>query len=298
MTTRILTYTFVTAWLLLLVIALFGCQDSTSSRTAANGIDTTGISSSGAVLLQGQVIVIPPPALLSRIIRKADIPYESGLSATSLATKEPVSEFELAMQLGIYGADLSYLINYDRKDEATLCLARIRVLADRLDIMNAVDSSLITAIEQGLPEPGALLGLHSDLFRAFEEYLRTNNRPEVSNGILIGGWVESLHHLAGLSDSTTTLDPPLAEQRYSASGILRLAKTINDPTMTNLLPALTALCDELTALEHRYTFRDPMHDKREHITYLRSESVVEYSQEQMESLHGLIATLRQQILLP
>jgi hypothetical protein len=41
-----------------------------------------------------------------------------------------------------------------------------------------------------------------------------------------------------------------------------------------------------------------MHDKRQHITYLRSESVVEYSQEQMESLHGLIATLRQQILLP
>jgi len=58
------------------------------------------------------------------------------------------------------------------------------------------------------------------------------------------------------------------------------------------------LCDELTALEHRYTFHDPMHDKRQHITYLRSESVVEYSQEQMESLHGLIATLRQQILLP
>jgi hypothetical protein len=69
LTNRILTYTFIPAWLLLLVMALFGCQDTTSSRTAANGIDTTGISSSGAVLLQGQVIVIPPPALLSRIIR-------------------------------------------------------------------------------------------------------------------------------------------------------------------------------------------------------------------------------------
>jgi hypothetical protein len=168
----------------------------------------------------------------------------------------------------------------------------------KTNITSTSGVTLISAIEQGLPEPGALLGLHSDLFRSFEEYLRTNNRPEVSKGILIGGWVESLHHLAGLSDSTTTLDPPLAEQRYSAFGILRLAKTINDPTMTDLLPALTALCDELTALEHRYTFRDPMHDKRQHITYLRSESVVEYSQEQMESLHGLIATLRQQILLP
>jgi hypothetical protein len=257
-----------------------------------------GISSSGAVLLQGQVVVIPPPALLSAIIRKADIPFESNLSATSMTTKEPVSELELAIQLGIYGADLSYLVNFERQAEIALCLSRIRSLADRLDLMNSVDSSLISAIEKGLPEPGALVGLHNDLFRTFEQYLRANNRPKVSNGILIGGWIESLHQLAGLSDSTTTLDPQLAEQHYSALGILQLAKSLEDPAMANLLPTLTVLCDELSELNHHYQYHDPMHDKREHITYLRSESLVEYTPDQMERLHELITSTRNQMLLP
>lgn len=257
-----------------------------------------GISSSGAVLLQGQVVVIPPPAMLSAIIRKADIPYDSGLSASSGQTKAAVSELELALQLGIHGADLSYLINYDRQAEVALCLSHIRSLAERLDLMNSVDSSLISSIENGLPEPGALAGLHSDLFRTFEQYLLQNNRPKVSNGILIGGWIESLHLLAGLSDSTTTLDPQLAEQRYSAFSVLQLAKSMDDPAMLALIPALTDLCDELTELKHHYEYLDPMHDRSQHITYLRSKSVVEYSPEQMESLHELITATRNQILLP
>ncbi|MFN5620972.1 MAG: hypothetical protein ACK478_06710 [Flavobacteriales bacterium] len=286
------------ACLFAVCLSFIGCQDSTSKRTSANGIDTMGISSTGAVLLQGQVVVIPPPALLSGIIRKTEIPFNANLSASSMTPKEPVSEFELALQLGIYGADLSYLVNYDRKAEIALCLSRIRSLAERLDLMNSVDSSLISDIEKGLPEPGALVGLHSDLFRTFEQYLRQNNRPKVSNGILIGGWIESLHQLAELSDSTTTLDPQLAEQRYSAYGILQLAKSIDEPAMAALLPTLTALCDELTEFDHRYQFRDPMHDKREHITYLRSESVVEFTPEQMETLHELIMSTRNQILVP
>jgi hypothetical protein len=298
LTNRYSTYFLLLAFLIAGCLSFLGCQDPTSKRTSANGIDTMGISSTGAVLLQGQVVFIPPPALLSGVIRKADLAYESDLSASSITPKEPVGEFELALQLGIFGADLSYLINYDRKAEIALCLSRIRSLAERLDLMNSVDSSLIAAIENGLPESGALVGLHSDLFRTFEQYLGQNNRPKVSNGILIGGWIESLHQLAEVSDSTTTLDPQLAEQRYSAFGILQLAKTIDEPAMAALLPTLTTLCDELTEFNHRYEFRDPMHDKREHITYLRSESVIEFTPEQMESLHGLISATRNQILTP
>ena len=279
-------------------LLLASCGEPNVSYKEHAGIDTTGISSTGAILLRGQTIVIPPPALLSRVIEQQAIPFNRNILAAQTQSVRWVSSFQKALNLGVLGADLTYLVNYGQTPQIPTVFASIGALSQDLDLMQDVDSSIVLAIENGMEDPVQLLGLHSEFFRSMENYLKKNNRGDISAGILIGGWVESLYLIASLSDSTTTLDPLLAEQRYSAQGVLQLAKDIQDSTMVEILGDLEPLCEAFADLEHSYSFRDPMHDRREHITYLRSQSKVEFDTDQIEQLHALIRKTRQRIITP
>ncbi len=249
-------------------------------------------------MLQGQTIVIPPPALLSRAMEQQAIPFKGSIAAPQQQSVRWVGSLQKALNLGVLGADLTYLVNYGQTPQIPACFASIGALSHDLDLMQDVDSSIVVAIENGMEDPVQLLGLHSEFFRSMENYLKKNQRGDISAGILIGGWVESLYLIASLSDSTTTLDPLLAEQRYSAQGVLQLAKDIQDSTMIEILGDLEPLCEAFADLEHSYSFRDPMHDRREHITYLRSQSKVEFDIDQIEQLHALIRQTRQRIITP
>lgn len=276
--------------------SLSSCDERAGSGLPPSGIDTTGISSEGAVVLRGQIVMIPPPALIAREIRNKEIPFNSSIvSATGVATK-PISARAKALRLGMLGADLTYCISHEQTQEIPLCLSHIRSLAVDLDLMQDVDSSLLYALEDGINDPLRLLGLHSGFFRSMENHLKQSKRSDISACILIGGWIETVYQLASLSDSLTALDPLLAEQRHSASSVLRLAKELEDDEMKNLIADLEPLCEAFSELEHVYTFREPMHDKRERITYLRSKSTVTFDSEKIEWLHALIRTLRQNLI--
>jgi hypothetical protein len=286
--------------LMVVVFSFWGCNEPQPTQPSVIQPDTTGISGSGTILLAGEMVVIPPPALLSHMIAKESIPFENQSLSDATHPEQWTSEIKKALNLGVLGADLSYLINHGQGPAIPQYLAAIRRITDDLGISHEIDSQLLNQIEAGLANPENMLGLHGVFFRNLEAYLKKNNRRDISTCVLLGGWVESMHHLASPADSIAghPLDKLLIDQTYSANGINSLAQSIQDDSFAEIQTALTDLCTVLQELEKKYEFKEPVHDRRQGITYLRCQSEVIYPDDQLLEIHNLIAQTRQLIIAP
>ena len=288
--------------MVLVVISILAssCNEQLPGQPQVRGADTTGISATGTILLNGNVVVIPPPSLLSHMIALESIPYDASIPLDASHPEQWTGEMKKALNLGVLGADLSYLINHGQSAAIPQYLASIRRLTDDLGISHEVDPELLQQIEFGLGDPSKMLGLQSVFFRNLEHYLKNNNRLHISTCILLGGWAESMHHLASPADSVAghPLDRLLADQTYSAQGVKALAESIQEESFIEIRNSLFMLCEALDDLEKNYTFMEPVHDQRESITYFRSNTTVECTDEQLVYLHSLISDTRKLITAP
>jgi len=286
--------------ILVVLVCMHACSEPQPSQPTVLEVDTTGISNSGAILLQGEMVVIPPPALLSHVIAMESIPFETRGVTDAGKPELWTGEMKKALNLGVLGADLSYLINHKQSASIPQYLASIRRLTDDLGITHEVDAELLNQIEAGLDNPSNMLGLHGVFFRNLESYLKKNNRRNISTYILLGGWTEAMHQLASHADSLAgnPLDRLLAEQTYSAAGVRALAESIEDDSFSTIQSAIIDLCDALEELEKSYQFNDPVHDRRQGITYLRSNAQVVCSDDELNELHELIGETRNLIIAP
>jgi hypothetical protein len=251
-------------------------------------------------MLQGNVMVIPPPAILSHAIAKQHIGFEKQSVSDPGHPEKWTSEMKKALNLGILGADLSYLINHNQGTLIPKYLAAIRELTDQLGISNEVDPELLRQIEVGLENPANVLGLQGVFFRNLESYLRKNKRDAISTYVLLGGWIEALHQLANPADSIAghPLDRFLVEQTYSARGVRSLLDSVQSESFVPIGSSFNKLCEALEDLEKNYEFKSPIHDKRESVTYVRSNASVICSEDELHELHELIRETRQLILAP
>ncbi len=287
------------AGLIFLVIAS-ACSEKPSPLPQVSMADTTGVSSTGAILLHGNMVVIPTPALVSHLIASQAIPFDPAAAVDATHPEQWTGEIKKALNLGVLGADLSYLINHGRNAEIPTYLASIRNLTDDLGISQEVEPELLSQIEAGLDQPERMLGLQSVFFHNLQKYLTKNNRAEINTCILLGGWAESMFHLASPADSIVghPLDHVLAEQTYSAEGVSALAASIDHETFAEIRQSFLNLCELLAELEKSYEFRPPIHDHREGITYLRSSSKVSCPDDKLVSIHEHIQELRNLIITP
>ncbi|MFM2201356.1 MAG: hypothetical protein RL040_556 [Bacteroidota bacterium] len=281
-------------------LLLFSCGDSPNPQPTIEGVVKDGISTSGTIMLQGHVVMIPPPAILSHSIAMEKISFERQSVSEPDRTSQLTSEMKRALNLGVLGADLSYLINHNQTGAIPQYLAAIRQLTDNLGISQEVDPEILKQIEAGLDDPANMLGLQGVFFRNLESYLKKNNRNAISIYILLGGWIEALHQLASPADSTAghPLDRFLAEQTYSAQGVRSLMDSLQNESFAPIRESMIDICDALDDLEKEYEFKSPIHDRREKVTYVRSKASVICSESELLELHGLIRETRQLILAP
>jgi len=281
-------------------LALSSCSESPTTQPTVAGIITDGISTSGAIMLQGNVVMIPPPAILSHAISRQNIDFEKQSVSDPDHPEKWTGEMKKALNLGVLGADLSYLINHKQVALIPRYLAAIRQLTDNLGISHEVYLELLQQIEAGLENPSNMLGLQGVFFRNLESYLCNNKRDAISTYILLGGWIEALHQLSNPADSIAghPLDRVLAEQTHSARGVRSLLDSLQTESFAPIGASILELCDALEDLEKTYEFKPPIHDKRQRVTYVRSNATVTCSESELHELHELIRETRQLILAP
>ncbi len=273
-----------------------GCQESTSSPAPSINIDTIGVSTSGTMRFDGEIISIPSPVLIASILQKNNIQFKQELLNSLQNKNKYVNESKKALNLGVYGCDLAYLANYNLGQINMDYFDAVASLSSDLEILDKVDKRIISKFQSNLSHRDSLLALNSDFFRAADLYLKSTERSHLSGLILIGGWIESLHLAIDAAPGNEDLRKRLAEQKYSAPSIKNLAAKLNDPTFASIKGELDKLCSTLEGFESTYIYRQPINDQREKKTYLRSQTSVKISEDNLNILRNQVNTVRNSII--
>lgn len=281
---------------LCIAIALASCGEPSTPPPPPVEVDSSGVSSSGTMRFDGEIISIPSPILISSILQKNNIQFKQELLNNLQNRNKYVNETKKALNLGVYGSDLAYLANYNLGQINVDYFDAVASLSADLEILDKVDTEIISKFQSNLSLRDSLLALNADFFHAADLYLKSSERSHLSALILIGGWVESLHLAIDAANQNEDLRKRISEQKYSAASIKNLANKLSSPSFDAVKDELIKLCDSFDKLPNTYIYRQPINDQRDKKTYLRSQTSVKLSDEDLASIKQQIGVVRNLII--
>jgi len=127
----------------------------------------------------------------------------------------------MALNLGVYSADLSYASLFDQNQTVINYMATSKKLATELGIFDAFSEETINNLEANINNRDAIINIISETFMDSDAYLQENNRGEIAAMIIIGGWIEGMYIAVELSEKdyakNKTLVSRILEQQLSLS---------------------------------------------------------------------------------
>ncbi|MCD4768951.1 MAG: hypothetical protein K8R35_02145 [Bacteroidales bacterium] len=144
-----------------------------------------------------------------------------------------------AINMGIYGADLSYATLYNMNQDVINYLDVIRVIANDLNMGTIYDEALYDEIKNNFDNKDKLVSV---LTRAFNEtyiYLSDNEQQSQALMVVAGAWVEGMHITTHISEAVFHVEGivrVLLEQKRSFELFIELAEPhADDPAVKELL---------------------------------------------------------------
>lgn len=243
---------------------------------------------------------IPSPIETTSLLKGAGAKY----SASYLNPIENVSNYSTAasraLNLGVYGSDLSFTSIFDQTQESMLYLRCTNKLANSLGISGAFDDKTTARIESNLENRDSLLTIISDSYWNADSYLKENGQPGVSALIVAGGWIEGLYIATQIANTTKNEDitTRIGEQKLSLDNLVALLesyKTTNEGINEtyNQLVELKKIYD---AIPVKVAETIASTDPQAGVTIVDNKSSYKLTPEQLKAISDKAAQIRNKII--
>ncbi len=136
---------------------------------------------------------LPDRKVVMKLIDQNRIEYNGDLLNNPKFVNKYNTEFAKAINLGIYGSDLSISSSFDQTQESMVFLKCVNVLAQSIGVSGAFDARLFERVEANNNNKDSVVEIVTEAFRKVDEILKYNNRPATSAIILSGCWIEGLY---------------------------------------------------------------------------------------------------------
>lgn len=188
---------------------------------------------------------IPSPMETAGLLKKAGAEYDKDILNDVKHVDNYTSASKQALNLGIYGADLSYASVYNNTQESMLYTSCVQRLAKQLDVSTAFNQDVVDRLEKNRNNRDSLLSIISETYWQVDAYLKENGRDNISALMVSGGWMEGLYIATQVANmhNTPELRQRIAEQRLPLTDLLALVKTYSpdDPAVANVQQDLQRL---------------------------------------------------------
>lgn len=206
-----------------------GCQNSKQNQPA---MDSKKDSMDQARVEQLKKIFfnIPSPIEMASLIKKEGFTYDKKLLNTAENSAKYVGEAKQAVNLGIYGADLSYASIFDQKQDCMKYFAVAKNLATAMSIDGGINDSLVTKLAEQQENRDSILKIVTGAYADLNGYLKENDRIEVSALVISGGWLEALYLSLTYAEksSGTAIKTRIAEQKMVLENLLNYYSSFSD----------------------------------------------------------------------
>lgn len=277
------------------------CGNSSSDSEIAAADSTSSVNEAGKdAKAQNVFYSIPSPIETTSLLKGAGAKY----NAKYLNPIENVSKYSTAasraLNLGIYGSDLSFTSIFDQTQESMLYLRCTNKLASSLGISGAFDEATTTRIEANLENRDSLLTIISDSYWNADTYLKDNGQPGVSALIIAGGWIEGLYIATQIANATNNADiaTRIGEQKLSLDNLVALLdsyKTTN-AGVNDILVQLQDLKKIYDGIQIKSAETVASTDKKEGVTTIDNSSSFKLSADQLKAITDKATQIRNKII--
>ncbi len=180
---------------------------------------------------------VPSPIETATLIQKVGLPYNKEYLNNYKRASSYTTTGAKALNLGVYGADLSFTSIYEQNQESMLYLKSANTLAKDLGISGAFDENTANRLEANKSNKDSLLGIISESFWNADAYLKENERPGTSSLIIAGGWIESIYIATRIQRASNNGDITnrIAEQKYTLGNLTKMLKRhTDDPVVADI----------------------------------------------------------------
>ena len=199
--------------LTLLVSVLTSCSTGTQDLKSKNDMrqEAKSKAMNAEGMSGGDYYTLPSPLEIAYIIQTTGVEYNlEVLHRTELGVRYSTNR-AAAINLGIYGADLSYSIYFNQQQVAVKYLDCIRALSTELDIADLVSQKRIKEIEDNIQNKEMLKKIVSQTFFHSDALLKESSRKSTAVMVAAGMWIESLYIASQLSRCNADNNPALTK---------------------------------------------------------------------------------------
>jgi len=250
-------------------------------------------------VFDGKIFSIPSPVQTAYLIKNLDLSFDKSLLNSDGAVNDYVTEYQQALNLGIYGTDLGYAALYNQKNTSLKYLNAVEKLTAQLGLDAAFDSSFISRFEANSNDEDSMIMLMSDAFKKSDNFLKNANRKSTSALILTGGWVESIYIACELDakKDSDEIKRRIGEQKQSLNSIIDLLGTYNKSGANDdLIAGLEELKTSFDKIQFNYEYSAPETDEENKLTTFHHELEVEFGDDVMEEIVNKLREIRTNII--
>jgi hypothetical protein len=277
------------------------CSSSSSDAASEEIIDTVANKAKVKdVNAQNVFYSIPSPVETTSLLKSAGAKYDPKFLNPIENVSNYVTVASKALNLGVYGTDLSFTSIYDQTQESMLYLRCTNKLATGLGISGAFDETTTSRIEANMQNRDSLLAIISDSYWNADAYLKENGQPGVSSLIVAGGWIEGLYIATQIAKTTknTGVVSRIGEQKMSLENLISLLqsyKTDNE-SIPVLLIQLNDLKKVFDSIPVTATETTASTDKEKGVTVIGNGNTFNLSPEQLKQISDKSSEIRNKII--
>jgi uncharacterized membrane-anchored protein YhcB (DUF1043 family) len=192
--------------------------------------------------IEANVYPLPTSATVIKMLTELEVGYIIGITNPVENTKKYFSSAKRAINLGIYGADLSYTTLYNIQQEVILYLNAIRSLSNELNMSKIYNEELYDKIKQNFDNRDELVKILTGAFNNTYSYLSENDQQPLALLVVGGAWVEGMFlttHVSEAAYQVAGISRVLLEQKKSFELFLEITKPYaTDPIVSDFVKLL------------------------------------------------------------
>lgn len=284
------------------VCVLLNSCGSNKSENQEETADTTTAEVSAPATKTNVFYNIPSPIQLGKLLKKAGATYDKKV----LNAQDNVSKYSTttskAINLGVYGADMSYSAIFGQTQECLSYLDCSKKLADELGSSAAYANEVIKKLKANSGNQDSLLSMISDIFLNSNETFKENDQVTTFLLATSGGFIEGLYvgtQVAKNIKNNAEVITRIAELKGSLNNLIGLLKTQESnadiSAMITDLTQIQAIYDETKSENNAPSVKA---DTVKNIITIGGSSNYSLSKEQLDRITATAETLRNKITKP
>lgn len=206
--------------------------------------------------IEKNVYPLPTSAEVIKMLTDFEVGYIFGICNPVENTKNYYTSASRSINLGVYGADLSYATLYNIDQQVLNYMDAIRTIANDLNMSKVYSAPLYDSIKKNFDNKDSLVKILKKAFNETYQYMSENDQQTLALLVVGGAWVEGMYLTVNVSEAAynaASFSKVLIEQKNSFNLFLDLTKPyMDDPMISdfvkNLDPIKTVYAGLTTSL--------------------------------------------------